>query len=150
MTRTVSTMTVTMMVVVVAITMLSVESMTEEFIMSKSMLSKAVIDAMLTVFPMVFSDTMWISIKAMAIVKAVRMVLLKAEWMVAFKSMWSVVVVHRSMMRWSFMMARVGIKCVLQLVMNRWLVLCLNKIVGMLFGRDQRTAPRVAFCAAPS
>ena len=119
-------MTITIMVIVVAVTMLSVESMTEEFIMSKGMLSKAVIDAMLSVFPVIFSNTMWVSIKAMAIVKAVRMVLLKAKWMVAFKSMWSVVVVRRSMMLWSFMMARVGIKRVLQLVMNRWLVFCLT------------------------
>ena len=126
MTRTVSTVTVTMVVIVVAITMLSVESMTEEFIMSKSMLSKAVIDAMLTVFPMVFSDTMWISIKAMAIVKAVRMVLLKAEWMMTFVSMRGIVVVHRSMMLWGFMMARMGIKFVLQFVISLWLVLSLT------------------------
>ena len=123
MTRTVSTMTVTMVVIVVAITMLSMESMMEEIIMSKSMLSKAVVDAMLSVSPVVFADTMWVSIKAMSIVKAVRMVLFETEWMVTFESMWGVVVVHRSMMLWSFMVARVGIKCVLQLVMNRWLSL---------------------------
>ena len=121
MTRTVSTVTVTMVVIVVAITMLSVESMMEEIIMSKSMLSKAVVDTMPSMSPVVFSNTMWVSIKAMSIVKAVRMVLLKTEWMVAFEPMWGVVVVHRSMMLWSFMVARVGIKCVLQLVMNRWL-----------------------------
>ena len=114
-------MTVTMVVIVVAITMLSVESMMEEIIMSKSMLSKAVVDAMLSVSPVVFADTMWVSIKAMSIVKAVRMVLLKTEWMVTFEPMRGVVVVHRSMMLWSFMVARVGIKCVLQLVVNRWL-----------------------------
>ena len=110
-----------MVVIVVAITMLSVESMMEEIIMSKSMLSKAVVDAMLSVSPVVFADTMWVSIKAMSIVKAVRMVLLKTEWIVTFEPMCGVVVVHRSMMLWSFMVARVGIKCVLQLVVNRWL-----------------------------
>ena len=121
MTRTVSTVTVTMVVIVVAITMLSVESMMEEIIMSKSMLSKAVVDTMPSMSPVVFSNTMWVSIKAMSIVEAMRMVLLKTEWMVTFEPMWGVVVVHRSMMLWSFMVARVGIKCVLQLVMNRWL-----------------------------
>ena len=126
MTRTMYTMTVTMVVIVVAITMLSMESMMEEIIMSKSMLSKAMIDTMLSVFLMVFSDTMWVSVKAMSVVKAVRMVLFETEWMVTFESMWGVVVVHWSMMLWSFMVARVSIKCVLQLVMNRWLVFCLT------------------------
>ena len=64
-------MTISIMVIVVAITMLSVESMTEEFIMPKSMLSKAVIDAVLTMSLVVSSDTIWIFIKAMAIVKTV-------------------------------------------------------------------------------
>ena len=57
------------------------------------MLAEAVIDAVLSVWLVLFSNTVGVAIESVTILKPVRVVLLKPEWMVALPPMWSVVVV---------------------------------------------------------
>ena len=83
-----------MMLVVMAVSMMPVECMVSYWSMvSESMLSEAVIDAVLSVWLVLFSDTVGVAIESVTILEPVRVVLLKPEWMVALPSMWCVVVV---------------------------------------------------------
>ena len=83
-----------MMLVIMAVSMMPIECMVSYWSMvSESMLSEAVIDAVLSVWLVLFSDTVGVAIESVTILEPVRVVLLKPEWMVALPSMWCVVVV---------------------------------------------------------
>ena len=83
-----------MMLVVMAVSMMPIECMVSYWSMvPESMLSEAVIDAVLSVWLVLFSDTVGVAIESVTILEPVRVVLLKPEWMVALPSMWCVVVV---------------------------------------------------------
>ena len=83
-----------MMLVVMAVSMMPIECTVSYWSMvSESMLSEAVIDAVLSVWLVLFSDTVGVAIESVTILEPMRVVLLKPEWMVALPSMWCVVVV---------------------------------------------------------
>ena len=83
-----------MMLVVMAVSMMPIECMVSYWSMvSESMLAEAVIDAVLSVWLVLFPDTVRVAIESVTILEPMRVVLLKPEWVVALPSMWCVVVV---------------------------------------------------------
>ena len=108
--------------VVMSISVLSVESRMELAMMPESVISKSMINSMLFVSVILMLNTMWVSIKAMSILKAVWMVLLMTIWMVTIETMSirAIVVVHRCMV-WGIMVSHVGSQCVLKEFLGHWL-----------------------------
>jgi hypothetical protein len=105
---------ISMLRVVMSISVLSVESRVELAMMAESVISKSMFNSMLFVSVFLMLNTMWISFKAMSILKTVWMVLLMAIWMVTIETMSirAIVVVHRCMM-WGIMVSHMGSKCIL-------------------------------------
>jgi hypothetical protein len=105
---------ISMVRVVMSISVLSVESRVELAMMAESVISKSMFNSMLFVSVFLMLNTMWISFKAMSILKTVWMVLLMAIWMVTIETMSirAIVVVHRCMM-WGIMVSHMGSQCVL-------------------------------------
>jgi hypothetical protein len=105
---------ISMLRVVMSISVLSVESRVELAMMAESVISKSMFNSMLFVSVFLMLNTMWISFKAMSILKTVWMVLLMAIWMVTIETMSirAIVVVHRCMM-WGIMVSHMGSQCVL-------------------------------------
>jgi hypothetical protein len=105
---------ISMLRVVMSISVLSVESRVELAMMAESVISKSMFNSMLFLSVFLMLNTMWISFKAMSILKTVWMVLLMAIWMVTIETMSirAIVVVHRCMM-WGIMVSHMGSQCVL-------------------------------------
>jgi hypothetical protein len=100
---------ISMVRVVMSISVLSVESRVELAMMAESVISKSMFNSMLFVSVFLMLNTMWISFKAMSILKTVWMVLLMAIWMVTIETMSirAIVMVHRCMM-WGIMVSHMG------------------------------------------
>ena len=105
---------IAMMRIVVTIPVLSMESWMELAMMAECMFSESMIDSMLFMSVVFMINTVWVSIKAMSILKAVRMMLLMTKLMVITEtvSIRAIVVVHRCVV-WGIMVSHVGSICIL-------------------------------------